>query len=221
MDCSNRHDEAKAIRRGDIASTPTAGEVDAILRRDETGVRMGQCLLADIILPNPAQPRTPEGGSILPQQWFEALHASATRTAQTLVLRSPARASASLAWVNAPANPVLASISSSNSGKSTCGKRSETACRRAMRLPVLRAGRGPSIPGRRRHPSVQCGDWCRLQVNRRLDHFRPGFLQSNRRLNRLFAAKSWAICKDQAAAESLFLANLSVSVVNAQTSINQ
>src|ERR1700719_2436108 len=72
MDCSNRHDEAKAIRRGDIASTPTAGEGDAILRRDEIGVRMGQCLLADIILPNPAQPRTPEGGNILPQQRFEA-----------------------------------------------------------------------------------------------------------------------------------------------------
>src|SRR5580704_18431827 len=72
MDCSNRHDEAKAIRRGDIAATPTAGEVDAILCRDETGIRLGQCLLADIILPNPAQPRTPEGGNILPQQWFEA-----------------------------------------------------------------------------------------------------------------------------------------------------
>jgi hypothetical protein len=33
-------------------------------------------------------------------------------------------------------------------------------------------------------------DDCRLQVNRRLDHFRPRFLQLNRRLNLLFAAKS-------------------------------
>ena len=58
--------------------------------------------------------------------------------------------------------------------------------------------------------------------NRRPDHFRPRFLQLNRRLNLLFAAKSWTICKDQAAAEALFpVANLSVSVVNAQPSINQ
>jgi hypothetical protein len=31
---------------------------------------------------------------------------------------------------------------------------------------------------------------CRLQVNRRLDQFRPRFLQLNCRLNVLFAAKS-------------------------------
>jgi hypothetical protein len=40
MDCSNRHGEAKAIRRCDIASTPTAGEIDAILCCDETGIRL-------------------------------------------------------------------------------------------------------------------------------------------------------------------------------------
>jgi hypothetical protein len=31
---------------------------------------------------------------------------------------------------------------------------------------------------------------CRLQLNRRLDHFRVRFLHLNRRLNRIFAAKS-------------------------------
>jgi hypothetical protein len=40
MDCSNRHGEAKAIRRCDIASTPTAGEIGAILCCDETGIRL-------------------------------------------------------------------------------------------------------------------------------------------------------------------------------------
>ena len=40
---------------------------------------------------------------------------------------------------------------------------------------------------------------CRLQLNRRLNHFRARFLQLNRRPIVIFAAKSWTVCKAGAA----------------------
>src|SRR5260370_39040129 len=46
-------------------------------------------------------------------------------------------------------------------------------------------------------------------------------LQLNRRLSLLFAAKSWTVCKDQAAATARFLGNTNSSGVGAQTRFNK
>ncbi len=56
MDRADGHHEAQPVSRGDVTAAPGPGERDAVLCRDQDGVRPGERLGPDVVLPHPAQP---------------------------------------------------------------------------------------------------------------------------------------------------------------------
>ena len=56
MDRADGHHEAQPVRGRYVTAAPGAGERDAVLGRHQDGVRPGERLGPDVVLPHPAQP---------------------------------------------------------------------------------------------------------------------------------------------------------------------
>ena len=136
VDGADRDDETQPIRRGDLASAPCLRQGKGGLGIDEAGIGPGQGLGADIVLLHPTEPAPRQRGDIGADDRFEADVTGFRQQdrAQRLMGRSATRASPSLIWVNAWANPVRAWISRSTSGRSTRGSRARTWSRSVSKL---------------------------------------------------------------------------------------
>ena len=118
------HDKPQAICRRHSPPTPGVRSWTRCLGIDKTGIGPDERLCPDIVLLDLSlsRPRVSAGPSGRIPGSRPILQASASSTAQRLTGRSATRASPALMCVNSWAHPVRAWISSSTSGRSTCGK---------------------------------------------------------------------------------------------------